>query len=131
MLIEDPLISLSAARDQALSRDLPSLPFVTSTGALAETRPTMEMVDFIIFPQVWSTHALGFDEEPSVTGYCTAYTVIAIMRGTACVYFGSRLAYRVAVINEEFQEDLEARQMRAQDDCLAYGATLPEVAFGT
>lgn len=65
-----------------------------------------------MFPQIWSSTALGFGGlgGQSIT---TAYTVvIQSEHGHGyCVYFGGRFAYRVEKVSEKFLKDLYDRKM--------------------
>ena len=65
-----------------------------------------------MFPQVWSSTALGFG---GIGGQAitTAYTTVveSDIDASCCVYFGGQFAYRIERPNEQFFEDLMKQQM--------------------
>ena len=65
-----------------------------------------------MFPQVWSSTALGFG---GIGGQAitTAYTTVveSDIDASCCVYFGGQFAYRIERPNEQFFEDLLKQQM--------------------
>ena len=65
-----------------------------------------------MFPQVWSSTALGFG---GIGGQAitTAYTTVveSDIDASCCVYFGGQFAYRIEHPNEQFFEDLMKQQM--------------------
>jgi hypothetical protein len=84
--------------------------------------------DFIMFPQVWGSTALGFN---TIGGQALtkAYTVIAheIYANIALVFFGEEFAYLIKNPNELFKEDLENRNMKAVYESFKYNNTDPKV----
>jgi hypothetical protein len=64
-----------------------------------------------MFPQTWSSTALGFG---GIGGQAitTAYTIVLECYSEHAVYFGGRHAYTVNNPSEEFFQDLSKRQMR-------------------
>lgn len=82
-----------------------------STGEFKDQRPYSGNVETFIFPQTWSSTALGFG---GVGGqaFTAAYTVVVTgPQGDACVYFGGRFAYRVPRLSQVFMEDLRSHSM--------------------
>lgn len=66
------------------------------TGETIARRPTEGQCEVYVFPQVWSSTALGFGGLGG-QAITTAYTTVVIgPAGDACVYFGKRLAYHIA-----------------------------------
>jgi len=65
-----------------------------------------------MFPQVWSSTAMGFG---GIGGQAitTAYTTVveSDIDASCCVYFGGQFAYRIEFPNEQFFEDLMKQQM--------------------
>jgi len=65
-----------------------------------------------MFPQVWSSTAMGFG---GIGGQAitTAYTTVveSDIDASCCVYFGGQFAYRIERPNEQFFEDLMKQQM--------------------
>ena len=65
-----------------------------------------------MFPQVWSSTAMGFG---GIGGQAitTAYTTVveSDIDTSCCVYFGGQFAYRIERPNEQFFEDLMKQQM--------------------
>jgi len=65
-----------------------------------------------MFPQVWSSTALGFG---GIGGQAitTAYTTVveSDIDSSCCVYFGGQFAYRIERPNTQFFEDLSKQQM--------------------
>jgi hypothetical protein len=87
---------------------------------LAERRPTAEECDVCLFRQVWGSTSLGFGGIGGAA-VTAAYTVVVQgPNGDACVYFQGRLAYRVAMMNEAFIDDLSARNMASVHKAGAY-----------
>ena len=65
-----------------------------------------------MFPQVWSSTALGFGGIGGAA-ITTAYTTVveSDIDASCCVYFGGQFAYRIERPNEQFFEDLMKQQM--------------------
>lgn len=83
-----------------------------------EVRPGPEEVEFVMFPQTWGSRSLGFGGLGGAA-MTKAYTVVAIgPRGDACVYFDGHLAYQVAEVTKEFQEDIRKQWMPSVGDAL-------------
>jgi hypothetical protein len=75
-------------------------------------RPAVHEITVVgMFPQTWSSTALGFG---GIGGQAitTAYTVVLECNSEYAVYFGGRHAYTVQHPSEEFFQDLSKRQMR-------------------
>ncbi|MFD2248878.1 hypothetical protein FHS82_000987 [Pseudochelatococcus lubricantis] len=75
-------------------------------------RPCETEVDVIMFPQTWSSTALGFG---GIGGqaFTAAYTVVVQgPSGEALVYFGGNLAYRIKRPNHMFGDDVRNRHLR-------------------
>jgi hypothetical protein len=69
-------------------------------------RPTSYEYDvYAMFPQTWSSTALGFG---GIGGqaFTTAYVVVVECQGQFAVYFGGRHAYTIDNPNEQFFVDL-------------------------
>lgn len=81
------------------------------TGKMKESRPRADMVDCVMFQQMWGSTALGFGGLGGAA-MTSAYTVVITgPMGDACVYFGGRFAYRVDRVNEQFQNDMSRHSM--------------------
>ena len=84
-------------------------PFIEKT-----RRATAYDCEVVMFPQTWSSTALGFG---GIGGqaFTSAYTVVVscAMAGAAAVYFGGRFAYLVgdAHQNESFRQDVANHRM--------------------
>lgn len=66
------------------------------------------------FPQTWGSTALGFGGIGGAA-MTTAQTVVVMDHGapvgSAAVFFGGRLAYKINVVGEEFIKALDQRRM--------------------
>lgn len=82
-------------------------------------RPRIDEVEVYTFPQTWGSTALGFGGIGG-SAMTTAYTVVVLRYPQACVYFGGRLAYKIAKPNQIFYEDLRNFNMSAQSNHLKY-----------
>jgi hypothetical protein len=81
------------------------------TGVMKTRRPGRHEILVEMFPQTWSSTALGFG---GVGGQAmsTAYTVIVTGPGQpVCVYFAGQFAYRIDEPNTTFFEDAMRRTM--------------------
>ncbi len=125
MISESPLVSLShslghaefvgfpAFEHQVTDYGKPVDPETKRRPTRTETRrPTAyEITVVAMFPQQWSSTALGFG---GIGGqaFTTAYTVVLCgPMGDHLVYFGGRFAYRVARPNAQFFEDIASSDM--------------------
>ena len=67
---------------------------------------------FAMFPQAWSSTALGFG---GIGGQSITSAYVCVIEsdlvGGFAVYFGSRLAYTINRANQKFMEDVAARRM--------------------
>lgn len=132
MRVSDPLNALSHALSMARHRDLPPVPF-TWKGKTEERRPRAEALDVRLFMQSWSSTALGFDLHSGLAGqaFTAAPTVVVMHERAACVYFGERLAYRVAKMGPAFILDMKEGQLVSQSEAREkYGAEMPAPVDG-
>ena len=85
-------------------------------------RPLPHEVEVHSFPQAWGSGCLGFG---GIGGQAitTAQTTVIYCpgNGSACVYFGGRLAYVIRNPNRRFFEDLYARNMAEVSRRFKYG----------
>ncbi|NTF23527.1 hypothetical protein G6L37_34720 [Agrobacterium rubi] len=114
---------ISAAVKSALENDLPERE--DEVWAIVNDRPTMtgkimrrpmpHEIEVYSFPQTWGSTAGGFG---GVGGQMmtTLQTVIVSFEGTALVYFGSSLAYRIEDWhrNDVFVDDMRSHVLAAQ-----------------
>lgn len=83
----------------------------TWRGETKIVRPTEETLNVCVFPQTWSSTALGFG---GIGGqaFTSAYTVVVYDDKTAAVYFNGGFAYLADINNDYFQKDLALFQLR-------------------
>lgn len=84
--------------------------------------PEHEMFIHAMFPQMWSSTALGFGGFGG-QAITTAYTTIigsGIYRKEFVVYFNGRFAYRVDDPSEQFFSDMSNQQMKSVRDSTIY-----------
>ncbi len=75
-----------------------------------------EIICYAVFPQTWTSVALGFATNRLVAGraMCVAYTVILQIDFLYYVYFNGRFAYKCGKEGEnidQFLEDIASREM--------------------
>ena len=69
-------------------------------------------VDVYMFPQIWPSGALGFEQRIGASVLTVAYTVIITVDNlTAGVYFNGEFAYLIKKTNNKFYTDLSERNM--------------------
>jgi hypothetical protein len=106
-------IDLDATRDWTMNQRKEAHKLGTTPMA-KKTRKHDEyiMEVYAMFPQVWSSTALGFGGLGG-QAITSAYTVVieSQVGMGCCVYFGGRFAYRIAKPNETFYTDIAKRQM--------------------
>ena len=71
-----------------------------------------DLTVFTMFPQTWSSTALGFQ---GIGGQAITSAYVCIIEsnllGQLAVYFGERLAYVIKRPNEKFMEDIASQRM--------------------
>ena len=74
-----------------------------------------------MFPQMWSSTALGFGGLGG-QAMTTAYTIVlrSNLLGEYCVYFGSRFAYNIKRCNQKFLEHVANQQLNPVKDRSEY-----------
>lgn len=116
---------IASCVESALSKDLPDIPVYIRDEIegkrLTFRRPTKEEIFIYSFPQMWGSTALGFGgiggqavtmAQTTVVIYTKLY---CLSKETACVYFGSRLAYKMDDVNDAFYQDLKNLNMCSVD----------------
>lgn len=97
--------TINRAIYSALYKDLPDIERGYNTQTI-KGRPTEHDISVYIFPQMWSSTALGYDNMIAGRGFTNAYTIIVHetkYSNNRCVYFGGdRLAYKIGP--EEFTD---------------------------
>ena len=124
------LNSLAYALTRAMDSDLPNVKdrrhvYKSESGSQTvtweeyERRPHEGEVEVYHFPQLWDSTALGFG---GVGGqaFTTAYTTVVISNPAAAVYFGGRLAYKIAEVNSKFMADVHSGSMAAKGETSEY-----------
>jgi hypothetical protein len=88
---------------------------------------TRDISVYAMFPQTWGSTALGFG---GIGGQAitTAYTIVLMSEAGDgyCVYFGSRLAYRVRKPTQSFYEDIAQFNMKPLSECGVYERKVSE-----
>ena len=118
----NPIDSLTASLDSALSSDLPDIPIMsaepTKQGGFRivrrMARPDIDRVRVYMFPETFGNTGLGRSDVTVVGNMLTETdTVIVIGGECACVYRNGRLDYRV-VDDDVFRGCLHARSFPQQ-----------------
>jgi hypothetical protein len=121
MKADNPLTAIHLALAHAAYEGFPEFEYETrdwdskdrtATITKSQRHSDYTMTVYNVFPQDWSSTALGFGGMggQAITG---AYTVIIESKQACgfCVYFGGRFAYRIEKPNEKFFDDIANRQM--------------------
>ena len=113
----DALTALAASLYNAVLKDLPAIHYKKyGRDEVGVRRPDERDIEVRMFPQTWSSTALGFG---GIGGQAitSAYTVVITSGDHAAVYFGGRFAYLVKDWGscEDFRKDLSATSMAAID----------------
>jgi hypothetical protein len=132
--LENPITNLHAALAHALYEGLPVIEYEDrdwehwhktnrkEDRKIKKTRKHTERDVAVIamFPQTWSSTALGFGGLGG-QAITDAYTIVINSQyGLGyCVYFGGRFAYRIERINDEFMNDMAKRSMAAVSEAKA------------
>lgn len=112
MDIRNPVVSLTKALESALEKDMPDIEIADKDGTLTPVRPSLGDFEVFLFPQMWSTTALGFDNTVAGQAFTAADTVVIMdCLERAAVYFNGDLAYKVKKVNQTFHEDLQYHSM--------------------
>lgn len=83
-------------------------------------RPGCSEIDVLaMFPQLWSSTALGFGGLGG-QAITTAYTIVIRCNSEHAVYFGGRHAYTINNPNEQFWDDVKARHLKSVADHTIY-----------
>jgi hypothetical protein len=131
----DFMYQVLPAIERALITDLPDVlvpEWKSPDGKRArqafKRRPNRAELNLYVFPQIWSTTALGFDVGNGAAGqaFTAAYTVVAIHEaGIAAVYFGGSFAY-LAPMSSDLWDDIHRCEMRSLSQRSHYGRVLPD-----
>lgn len=130
--LDNPVGTLSSCMAHAMYRGFPDIEYEDRDWEKYKTDPNArvkkkkqhteyDMKVFAMFPQTWSSTALGFGGigGQSITD---AYTVV--IKSTSgygyCVYFGGQFAYRIDRPNDKFYIDIEKMRMAAVKDHHGY-----------
>jgi hypothetical protein len=129
MRLDNPIIAVAASLYSATMTDLPDIEYDSRSfrqvnegqdPVKKKRRPSVEEVEIVMFPQMWSSTALGFGGMGGAA-MTPAYTVVVFgqYKQSACVYFGGRLAYTIDKdIPKEFWEDVKNQRMPSVADAI-------------
>ncbi len=124
----DFMYQVYPAIERALLIDLPDVLIhpIGKTGQPFLRRPLRSELNIWVFPQVWTTHSLGFasqrdEAEALPAAQCAAYTTVIIHEcEVAAVYFGGTFAY-LAPLSTDLMADIRFGVMRHVRNKSYYG----------
>ena len=125
MFNRDPIRSLSCALQLALKHDLQGVDLALGGDLLGPQcgvcrRPREDECDVVLFGQVWSGEALGYDGADAQLQFEQDTTVVVGPAQDACVYFSTQLLYHINHPNRRFFQDVTAHSMAAKVAAGAY-----------